>query len=69
MFLYVLGFAIPFLVLSFFITRMNWIRKHQLLIMKIGGILMILIGVMLFFNWMSYILIVLSNLFGGFTGL
>ena len=27
---------------------MNWIRKHQLLIMKIGGILMILIGVMLF---------------------
>ncbi len=48
---------------------MNWIRKHQSLIMKIGGILMILIGVMLFFNWMSYILIVLSNLFGGFTGL
>ncbi len=69
MFLYVLGFAIPFLVLSFFITRMNWIRKHQLIIMRTGGILMIVIGIMLFFNWMSYILIVLSNLFGGFKGL
>ncbi|MEG7354118.1 cytochrome c-type biogenesis protein CcdA [Bacillus inaquosorum] len=68
MMLYVLGFAVPFLLLSFFITKLKWIRKNQLLIMKAGGVLMIVIGVLLFFNWMSLIIILLSDLFGGFTG-
>ncbi|MCO4850656.1 cytochrome c-type biogenesis protein CcdA [Bacillus vallismortis] len=68
MILYVLGFAVPFLLLSFFITKLKWIRKNQLLIMKAGGVLMIVIGVLLFFNWMSLIIILLSDLFGGFIG-
>lgn len=68
MMLYVLGFAVPFLLLSFFITKLKWIRKNQLFIMKAGGVLMIVIGVLLFFNWMSLIIILLSDLFGGFTG-
>ena len=29
MLMYVLGFAIPFFVLSFFITRLGWIRKRS----------------------------------------
>ncbi len=29
---------------------------------------MIVIGVLLFFDWMSLIIILLSDLFGGFTG-
>ena len=37
MLMYVFGFAIPFFVLSFFITRLGWIRKNSGLIMKIGG--------------------------------
>ena len=37
MLMYVLGFAIPFFVLSFFITRLGWIRKYSGLIMKIGA--------------------------------
>ncbi|PLR69859.1 MULTISPECIES: cytochrome c biogenesis protein CcdA [Bacillaceae] len=65
---YVLGFAIPFLILAFFIGRLGWIRKHNLKIMKVGGWLMIIIGIMLFFNWMTQIIIVFSRLFGGFTG-
>ncbi|MCG8395068.1 cytochrome c biogenesis protein CcdA [Bacillus atrophaeus] len=68
MILYVLGFAVPFLLLSFFITRLKWIRKNQLLIMKIGGVLMVVIGVLLFFDWMTLIIIMLSSLFGEFTG-
>lgn len=52
----------------FFITKLKWIRKNQLFIMKAGGVLMIVIGVLLFFNWMSLIIILLSDLFGGFTG-
>ncbi|MCU9611957.1 cytochrome c biogenesis protein CcdA [Caldibacillus lycopersici] len=65
---YVLGFAIPFLILSFFIGNMQWIRKHSLKIMRIGGIFMIGIGILLFFDWMSLIIQWLSPLFGGFNG-
>lgn len=65
---YTLGFAIPFFLLSFFIGRMGWIRKHNVKIMKIGGYIMILMGILLFFNWMTAIISLLSALFGDFTG-
>jgi len=65
---YSLGFAIPFLLLSFFIGRMNWIRKHNVKIMKIGGYIMIIMGIFLFFDWMTAIISLLTALFGGFTG-
>lgn len=65
---YILGFAIPFFVLSFFIGKMQWIRRNSAKIMKIGGLLMMIMGVVLFFDWMTKIIIFLSPLFGGFTG-
>ncbi|QED50085.1 cytochrome c biogenesis CcdA family protein [Cytobacillus dafuensis] len=65
---YILGFAVPFFILSFFIGKMNWIRKNSLLIMKIGGYIMMVMGVVLFFDWMTKIIAILSPLFGGFTG-
>ncbi|MBR8662771.1 cytochrome c biogenesis protein CcdA [Bacillus sp. PK6-013] len=68
MVLYTLGFSLPFLLLSFFMTKMKWLRKHQLIIMKIGGIAMIAVGILLFFDWMTKIIIVLSGLFGDFRG-
>ncbi|WP_409275838.1 cytochrome c biogenesis CcdA family protein [Neobacillus sp. SCS-31] len=65
---YVLGFAIPFFILSFFIGRMAWIKRNSLKIMKVGGYVMIVMGIMLFFDWLTQIIIVLTELFGGFTG-
>ncbi len=65
---YSLGFAIPFFILSFFVGRMKSIRKHSAKIMKIGGYLMIIMGIVLFFDWMTKIITVFSGLFGGFTG-
>jgi cytochrome c-type biogenesis protein len=65
---YTLGFAIPFLILSFFVGRMNWIRKHNVKIMKMGGYIMIMMGIFLFFDWMTAIVSLLTALFGGFTG-
>jgi cytochrome c-type biogenesis protein len=65
---YSLGFAIPFFILSFFIGRMNWIRKHNVKIVKIGGYIMIVMGIVLFFDWMTKIISILSPIFGGFTG-
>lgn len=65
---YVLGFSIPFFILSFFITRLGWIRKRSMLIMRIGGVVMILVGILLFFDGMTYIIAWLSPIFGDFTG-
>lgn len=66
---YVLGFSIPFIVLSFFISRMGWIRKHSNTIVKVGGYIMIIVGVLLFFDGMNYIIRLISPIFRGFTGL
>ncbi|WP_226526746.1 cytochrome c biogenesis CcdA family protein [Metabacillus niabensis] len=65
---YILGFAVPFLVLSFFIGKLGWIKKHNMAIMKIGGYLMIFMGILLFFDIMTSIIIFLTRFFGGFTG-
>ncbi|MGG3798481.1 cytochrome c biogenesis protein CcdA [Metabacillus fastidiosus] len=65
---YFLGFAIPFLILSFFIGKLHWIKKYNIRLMKIGGLLMIVIGILLFFDLMTEIIIFFSQIFGGFTG-
>lgn len=52
---YVIGFAIPFLVLTFFIGKTRWIVRHSNLIMKIGAVMMILMGLVLFFGLMPRI--------------
>ena len=68
MIMYVLGFAIPFFVLSFFITRLSWIRNNSGLIMKIGGYVMIAVGILLFFNGLQFLTSLLSPIFGDFMG-
>lgn len=55
MVLYVLGFCIPFFLLTFFITKLKWIRKYSQLLMKIGGVVMIIMGLLLFFNLLTEI--------------
>lgn len=64
---YILGFSIPFLVMAFFIGRMNWIRKHSGTIVKVGGYVMVFFGVALFFDWMTDITAYLANFFN-FSG-
>ncbi|MFD2045092.1 cytochrome c biogenesis CcdA family protein [Ornithinibacillus salinisoli] len=62
---YVLGFSIPFFVLSFFVGKLKWIRNHSTKLVKIGGYIMILLGVALFFDWMTK----LSAIVAGWLGL
>src|SRR5699024_8384376 len=50
---YILGFSVPFLVLSFFVGRLSWIRRHSQKLVKIGGYVMIFMGIALFFDWMT----------------
>lgn len=65
---YYLGFAIPFFTLSFFISRMNWIRKHSQKIIVVGGYIMIAVGILLFFDGLTYIINILLPIFDGFKG-
>lgn len=66
---YVLGFAIPFFVLSLFLSKLSWIKRNSVSLIKIGGYIMIVMGVLLYFNGMTKITIMMSDLFGGFNGL
>jgi len=63
---YVLGFSIPFLIMSFFIGRLNWIKRNSDKLMKIGGYIMIVVGVALFFDWMTKLTSFLAGWFGWF---
>lgn len=65
---YVLGFAIPFFLLSVFITRIKWIQKYSRTITKVGGYIMIALGILLFFDGLTFIIAWLSPFFGGFMG-
>ena len=53
--MYTIGFALPFLVLTFFIGKTRWIVRHSGMIMKIGAIFMFLMGFVLFFGLMPVI--------------
>src|SRR5699024_12412891 len=40
--MYVIGFALPFFVLTFFLGSTKWIVKHSGIIMKFGAVIMII---------------------------
>lgn len=61
---YVLGFSIPFFILAFFVGRLKWIQRNSGLFMKIGGYFMILLGVALFFDWLTQFTSFLSDWVG-----
>ncbi|UHA72854.1 cytochrome c biogenesis CcdA family protein [Paenibacillus sp. 481] len=44
---YSLGFAIPFFILTFFIGSARWLLKYSNMMMKIGGVIMIIMGILL----------------------
>lgn len=53
--MYVIGFALPFIILAFFLGSTKWIVKHSGIIMKIGAIIMIAMGLVLFLGLMPRI--------------
>ena len=65
---YTLGFAIPFFLMAFFVGRVKWILKYSNLMMKVGGGMMVLTGILLYTDQMTEITIFLIRLYGGFTG-
>ncbi|SEN72577.1 cytochrome c-type biogenesis protein [Amphibacillus marinus] len=54
-FVYVLGFIIPFVFLIIFIEKTSWLGKYSTKLHKLSAILMILMGLTLFFGLMPYL--------------
>jgi cytochrome c-type biogenesis protein len=65
---YTFGFAIPFFLMTFFISKIKGIVKYSDLLMKIGGGVMILFGILIYTAKLTVITGVLIKLFGGFIG-
>ncbi|MBP1949221.1 cytochrome c biogenesis CcdA family protein [Virgibacillus litoralis] len=61
---YILGFSLPFIILSFFIGKLGWIKRYSVKIVKVGGYIMIFMGIALFFNWMTKLTAFLAGWFG-----
>ncbi|AQR76117.1 cytochrome c biogenesis protein CcdA [Paenibacillus larvae] len=59
---YILGFAIPFFVLSFFIGTTKWIIRYSNLLMKIGGGVMVIVAILLYTDQMTKITIWLNSI-------
>ncbi|MCR8633978.1 cytochrome c biogenesis CcdA family protein [Paenibacillus radicis (ex Xue et al. 2023)] len=59
---YSLGFAIPFVILAFFIGTTKWILRYSSLIMKLGGGLMIIMAILLYTDQMTRITIWLNQI-------
>ncbi|MNN10884.1 thiol:disulfide interchange protein precursor [compost metagenome] len=59
---YTVGFALPFFILAFFIGSTKWILRYSGIMMKIGGALMLLMGILLFTNKMAQITIWLQQI-------
>lgn len=63
--MYIIGFALPFLVLTFFLGSTRWIVRRSQIIMKVGGIVMIMMGIVLFTGQMPRISAFLLRLVEG----
>ena len=62
---YILGFSVPFFLLSFFIGSTRWIVGYSSFLMKIGGLVMVIMGVLLYTDQIDKIAIYLLRLFEG----
>ncbi|WP_370541807.1 cytochrome c biogenesis CcdA family protein [Alicyclobacillus sp. SO9] len=65
---YIIGFAIPFLILGLTLGSVRKLVKYGVILSKVGGYLMIVIGFLLITNEMARITVWLIQLYGGFTG-
>ncbi|MCM3408565.1 cytochrome c biogenesis CcdA family protein [Metabacillus litoralis] len=66
---YMLGFSLPFLVLSFFVEKSKILRSYSQKLMEISGLIMILMGFLLFFDMITKLTsFLIEHVYRGFTG-
>lgn len=52
---YSLGFCIPFIIMAFFISKTKFILKYSSSLMKLGGAIIVILGIMIYFDKMYYL--------------
>ncbi|MFB4163944.1 cytochrome c biogenesis CcdA family protein [Alteribacillus sp. JSM 102045] len=62
---YIIGFSLPFLILGFFAGSTKWILKYSPVIMKAGGVLLIIMGILLYSGELTRLSIYLLRLVEG----
>jgi len=65
---YIVGFAIPFILMALFIGRTKWLLRYSDWVMKIGGAMLVLFGILLYTDQLTTIIVWFTRLTGGFTG-
>lgn len=65
---YSLGFAVPFLVLAYTMGSTQWLLRYSGTVERIGGGLMVVMGLLLVSGRLSVLLGWLTQLLGGFQG-
>ncbi|MCL6452633.1 MAG: cytochrome c biogenesis protein CcdA [Alicyclobacillus sp.] len=65
---YIVGFAVPFCILGFTLGSVKRLSRYGARLSRIGGGLMVVLGVLLLTNSLSRITVWLIQLYGGFTG-
>ena len=65
---YSLGFAVPFLILAYAIGSLKFFRRYARQVNIVAGVLLVVVGTLLFMGWMTRITTFLIGLYGGFTG-
>lgn len=64
-FAYAVGLGLPFLAFAAFFTalapRLEWLKRHQMLLQRIGGAAMILVGVAMIVGWWDMLVAVLRQ--------
>ena len=59
---YALGLGIPFVVAALWCIDVHWalsirVRRHQIWVMRLGGMMLVCIGVLLVTGWWSHVVI------------
>ena len=66
---YMLGFSLPFLVMSFFVEKSKILRRYSQKLMKISGLIMIVMGFLLFFDLITKLTsFLIEHVYKVFTG-
>ena len=65
---YIVGFSVPFFILAFTLSSVRRLVPYGAMLSKIGGYLMIGLGILLITDLLTTITVGLNRLYGGFPG-
>lgn len=66
---YTVGFAIPFLLLAYTLGSVRWLQRYSGIVSRVGGGIMVVMGVLLLTGQLTLIIRWLIKLYGGYVGL